>query len=51
MYISTIELEAEKEQVSVPIWGLFNLTQPVATESDANKKSVSVPIWGLFNLT
>ena len=38
--------------VSVPIWGLFNLTyicyQNLITN---NLNLVSVPIWGLFNLT
>ena len=39
-------------EVSVPIWGLFNLTR---TKQNAygitSQKRVSVPIWGLFNLT
>ena len=41
-----------EKQVSVPLWGLFNLT---ATKNDSEKellkKQVSVPLWGLFNLT
>ena len=41
-----------KSQVSVPIWGLFNLTY-ISSEAQENEKAVkvSVPIWGLFNLT
>ena len=38
--------------VSVPIWGLFNLTHNwlfLIMEEFYNE--VSVPIWGLFNLT
>ncbi len=38
--------------VSVPIWGLFNLTMlSVKGNKVANQFIVSVPIWGLFNLT
>ena len=38
--------------VSVPIWGLFNLTKTLPTYLIKSiKNSVSVPIWGLFNLT
>ena len=38
--------------VSVPIWGLFNLTCTItSTKRNAYGIVVSVPIWGLFNLT
>ena len=38
--------------VSVPIWGLFNLTDFYnAWDYDVTCITVSVPIWGLFNLT
>ena len=40
------------ELVSVPIWGLFNLTLSTPEiEKEKEQKAVSVPIWGLFNLT
>ena len=40
------------KKVSVPIWGLFNLTGPIREGHLATMESVvSVPIWGLFNLT
>ena len=38
--------------VSVPIWGLFNLTKRKREDEKLLKQNrVSVPIWGLFNLT
>ncbi|MDU7465598.1 MAG: hypothetical protein E7K77_06460 [Veillonella parvula] len=37
--------------VSVPIRGLFNLTQTDSELYDINGNYVSVPIRGLFNLT
>ena len=38
-------------KVSVPIWGLFNLTSSLTPQQSGERGSVSVPIWGLFNLT
>ena len=46
------EWEIEEFDVSVPIWGLFNLTILISTSNDKpSYLLVSVPIWGLFNLT
>ena len=41
------------KSVSVPIWGLFNLTTSKLDRASQTMKGfkVSVPIWGLFNLT
>ena len=40
------------KSVSVPIWGLFNLTgNGYSMMFRTKKENVSVPIWGLFNLT
>ena len=40
------------DSISVPIWGLFNLTNSHKKEvHNMNKVEISVPIWGLFNLT
>ena len=39
-------------KVSVPLWGLFNLTiSSLLLSYRLNNFSVSVPLWGLFNLT
>ena len=40
-----------KKKVSVPIRGLFNLTQYIKTLNERGNYHVSVPIRGLFNLT
>ena len=38
--------------ISVPIWGLFNLTYDDFCEYvESLDIIISVPIWGLFNLT
>ena len=45
-------MKRKKKIVSVPIWGLFNLTSYRYIEAMLDTKGeVSVPIWGLFNLT
>ena len=50
--ISVILLNYVMQIVSVPIWGLFNLTIAyVLCEVLTPNEKVSVPIWGLFNLT
>ena len=38
-------------QVSVPIRGLFNLTEDILSRLNEKYNIVSVPIRGLFNLT
>ena len=43
---------ASINKVSVPIWGLFNLTLiSYYIRWGPRRCRVSVPIWGLFNLT
>ena len=38
--------------VSVPLWGLFNLTDSLSNlVRGVGESAVSVPLWGLFNLT
>ena len=38
--------------VSVPLWGLFNLTiDKIILYINVKMNYVSVPLWGLFNLT
>ena len=39
------------QAVSVPLWGLFNLTRKIGLKATPLEKTVSVPLWGLFNLT
>ena len=47
-----IECFGSSSAVSVPIWGLFNLTVAIGYGITTDGvDSVSVPIWGLFNLT
>ena len=46
-----MKIKKSASEVSVPIWGLFNLTWRNTMLLKNATAYVSVPIWGLFNLT